>query len=190
MREKAAKYLWLAGINLFISTFTFGGGYVVVPMVKKYFVERKKIFDEEELMEMAAIAQSTPGAIAINLVSLAGYRAAGGAGLLISCVCAVIPPLLILSVISAFYAAFISNVLVAAVLKGMQAAVAALIVDFILDMGSVILREKSWFLNILVILSFAVSFFTEINVVFVILASCLACVLRVVIRRRRGCSWN
>lgn len=185
MREKLARYLWLAGTNLFISTFTFGGGYVVVPMVKKYFVEKKKIFDEEELMEMAAIAQSTPGAIAINLVSLAGFRAAGSPGLAISCVCAVIPPLVILSVISAFYAAFISNVMAAAVLRGMQAAVAALIVDFIFDMGSMILKEKSWFLNLLVVLAFAVSFFTEINVIFVILASCVACILRVAARRRR-----
>ena len=92
------------------------------------------MFSEEELMEMAAIAQSTPGAIAVNMASLAGYRTAGKIGMLISCVCAVIPPVLILSVVSVCYTAVISNEVVAAVLKGMQAGVAALIVDFIVDM--------------------------------------------------------
>ena len=61
MKEKWKLYLWLIRVNLFISAFTFGGGYVVVPMVKKYFVYGKGYFDEDELMEIAAIAQSTPG---------------------------------------------------------------------------------------------------------------------------------
>ena len=80
MKEKWKLYLWLIRVNLFISAFTFGGGYVVVPMVKKYFVYGKGYFDEDELMEIAAIAQSTPGAIAVNLVSLAGYRVARHCG--------------------------------------------------------------------------------------------------------------
>ena len=72
-KERAGLLLWLAGVNLFISAFTFGGGYVVVPMIRKYFVERRNLFTEEELMEMAAGAQSAPGAIAVNLSALAGY---------------------------------------------------------------------------------------------------------------------
>lgn len=179
MKEKLSLYLWLIRVNLFISAFTFGGGYVVVPMVKKYFVYGKEYFDEEELMEIAAIAQSTPGAIAVNLVSLAGYRVAGIPGMVISCICAVIPPLVILSVVSVCYSAVISNALVGAVLKGMQAGVAALIVDFIVDMTSMVMKQKSKLLDILVVLSFAVSFFTNVNVIFVLLASCALCVLRV-----------
>ena len=104
MRQRM-KYLWLLGINLFISSFTFGGGYVVVPMIRKYYVEKKGLFSEEELMEMAAIAQSSPGAIAINLSGLAGYRVGGVPGAAISCLAAVIPPLVILSAISLWYSA-------------------------------------------------------------------------------------
>lgn len=122
MREKIRLYGWLALVNLFISAFTFGGGYVVVPMVRKYFVQKRHLFAEEDLLEMAAIAQSTPGAIAVNLVALAGWRVAGATGLILSCICAIVPPLGILGVISACYAAFVSNQTVAAVLKGMQAA--------------------------------------------------------------------
>ncbi|MCU6763738.1 chromate transporter%2C chromate ion transporter (CHR) family [uncultured Roseburia sp.] len=178
-KEKIITYLWLMKVNMFISAFTFGGGYVVVPMVRKYFIEKKHMFSEEELMEMAAIAQSTPGAIAVNMASLAGYRTAGKIGMLISCVCAVIPPVLILSVVSVCYTAVISNEVVAAVLKGMQAGVAALIVDFIVDMTRMIRKEKSRILDLLVILSFAVSFFTSINVILVLLCSCAVCILRV-----------
>ena len=69
--------VWLFGINVFISTFTFGGGYVVIPMIRKYYVEKKAYFDEDELMKIAAIAQSSPGAIAINMSALAGYRVKG-----------------------------------------------------------------------------------------------------------------
>lgn len=170
---------WLAGVNLFISAFTFGGGYVVVPMVRKYFVQRKGVFSEDELIEMAAVAQSTPGAIAVNLVALAGYRTAGAAGLFVSCVCAVIPPLVILAVVSLCYSAFISNTLVSAVLKGMQAGVAALIVDFIVDMSNVIRKERSKVLDLLVVLSFGISFFTKVNVILVLLGSCVVCLARV-----------
>ena len=74
---KLKFYLWLAGINLFISTFTFGGGYVVVPMIRKYYVEGKDLFSNDELIEMAAVAQSSPGAIAINLSVLAGKKSCG-----------------------------------------------------------------------------------------------------------------
>lgn len=75
--SKPHLYSWLFSINLFISAFTFGGGYVVVPMIRKYFVEQKKLFDEDELMNMAAVAQSVPGAIAINLSALADTVAPG-----------------------------------------------------------------------------------------------------------------
>lgn len=183
MNKKHSLYLWLAGINLFISTFTFGGGYIVVPMVRKYFVQKKSLFSEEELIEMAAIAQSAPGAIAVNMVSLAGYKAGGNIGMLISCICAVVPPLVILAVVSVCYSAVIASAAAAAVLKGMQAGVAALIVDFVIDMTNMILKERSCFFNILIFTAFAVSFFTSVNVILVLSGSCAVCILRVYMKR-------
>ena len=61
------QYAWLFRVNLIVSAFTFGGGYVVVPMLKKHFVTNRHVLSEEELFDIAAIAQSSPGAIAINL---------------------------------------------------------------------------------------------------------------------------
>ena len=184
MKHKLSLYLWLAATNLFISAFTFGGGYVVVPIVRNCFVIKKKLFSEDELIEMAAIAQSTPGAIAINMVALSGYRAAGIAGLIISCICALIPPLVILSVVSVFYSAVISNTVIIAVLKGMQAGVAALIVDFIVNMAAMIMKERSPMLSLLVMLSFVLSFFTDINVITILIGCCLICSLQLFIKRR------
>ena len=117
--EKVKKCLWLFWINLFIGAFTFGGGYIVVPMINKYFVWKKRLFSKEELLSMAAIAQSTPGAIAVNLSALAGHRTAGMAGVICSCLGAIIPPLVILSIITVWYDAFSSNPAVEAVLRGM-----------------------------------------------------------------------
>lgn len=187
MKQKLELYLWLAGVNLFISTFTFGGGYVVVPMVRKYFVQKRKLFAEEELIEMAAVAQSSPGAIAVNMVSLAGYRSGGLLGMFLSCVCALVPPLVILTVVSVCYLEVTENPLIAAALKGMQAGAAALIVDFVVDMTALIMKERSRMSNALILTAFLVSFFTDINVIFVLLGSCMICILRVYVKGRTVC---
>ena len=100
--------LWLFWINLFIGAFTFGGGYIVVPMISKYYVRKKHLFSKEELLSMAAIAQSTPGAIAVNLSALAGHRTAGLPGVLASCLHAMVP--------GAFVASFVFHLHIAVIL--------------------------------------------------------------------------
>ena len=173
------RCLWLFGINLFISAFTFGGGYVVVPMVRKYFVDGKKLFSEEELMDMAAVAQSTPGAIAVNLSALAGFRTAGFTGAAVSSAAAVLPPIVILSIISGCYTAFSSNPAVAAVLRGMQAGVAALIVDLVIDMTRMIVRERMAFFSLMVPAAFIASSVFHISAALILTVSCCLCLLRV-----------
>jgi len=186
LKKSIKTYLWLLAANLFISTFTFGGGYIVVPMVRRFFVEKKQYFSEEDLINMAAIAQSTPGAIAINLSALAGYQAAGIAGALISCLAAIIPPLVILTFISAFYKIVVSNTIIAAVLKGMEAGVAALMIDLITDMCSLILKKKSFFLSAMIPLSLIANFVLGINVAFILFVCCLLCILQVFYKKRKG----
>lgn len=171
--EKVKRCLWLFWINLFIGAFTFGGGYIVVPMINKYFVWKKRLFSKEELLSMAALAQSAPGAIAINLSALAGHRTAGMAGVVFSCLGALIPPLIILSVISAWYGAFSSNIAVQAVLRGMQAGVAALIADIVIDMRQMILRRKSALLNVLVPGAFLASFVFHVSIAAILAVCCL-----------------
>lgn len=185
LKEKLKLYVWLAMTNIYISSFAFGGGYVVVPLVRRSFVEKKKLFTESDLMEMAAVAQSSPGAIAINLSAVTGYRVAGVPGAVIGCVSSVIPPLLILGIISAFYNIFIENKFVAAVLKGMQAGVAALIVGVVSDMCSVVLKEKSMFLTMLIPIAFLANFVFHVNVALILVVACILCLLRVFLRSKR-----
>lgn len=174
-QPKWKTLLWLFGTSFFISAFTFGGGYVVIPMIRKYFVEKGKKFSEEELLNMAAVGQSSPGAIAINLAALAGYRTAGFAGAVVSCIGGVLPPFLILSVISTCYAAFRSNQIVSVVLKGMEAGVAALIVDVVLDMSVKVFKEKQPLLSVLLPACFIASFFFGVNVILIVVASAAIC---------------
>ncbi len=176
-KKSLSLYLWLFKVNFFISAFTFGGGYVVIPMIRKYFVTEKHLFSEDELMDMAAIAQSSPGAIAINLAVLAGFRSAGFSGAVLCGVSSVLPPFLILSVISTCYQVFRDLPVVAAVLKGMEAAVGALIVDIVFDMGAAVLKEKKPFFASLMPAAFAGSFLLGINVMVILLICVAACLV-------------
>ena len=186
MKSDKKIYIWLMAVNLFISAFTFGGGYVVVPMVRRYFVNRKHYFTEEDLMNMAAVAQSAPGAIAVNLSALAGYQVAGFPGAVISCIAAIIPPLVILGLISKFYTLFIANAVVTAVLKGMQAGVAALIVDLIIEMTSMVLKDRSPFLTAMIPAAFLANFVLGINVALILFVCCFLCILQVFWRKGKN----
>ena len=136
-------------------------------------------------MKIAAIAQSSPGAIAINMSALAGYRVKGVSGMIISCIAAILPPLVILAVVSTLYAVIQNNTVVQAVLHGMEAGVAALIVDLIVDMYALICKEKEFFFYTHdTACLHAELFFLQINVAILIIASALLCVMRVYCKRR------
>ena len=185
-KKSLSLYLWLFKVNFFISAFTFGGGYVVIPMIRKYFVTEKHLFSEDELMDMAAIAQSSPGAIAINLAVLAGFRSAGFSGAVLCGVSSVLPPFLILSVISTCYQVFRDLPVVAAVRKGMEAAVGARIVDIVFDMGAAVLKEKKPFFASLMPAAFAGSFLLGINVMVILLICVAACLVYYYLSAKRA----
>ena len=107
--SRGRKLLRLFLSTLYISSFTFGGGFVIVTFMKKKFVDELHWIDEQEMLDMTAIAQSSPGAIAVNAAILVGWRVAGFIGMLVAVLGTVIPPMVILSVISLFYSAFASN---------------------------------------------------------------------------------
>lgn len=171
--KKIKLYFLLFRITFSISAFTFGGGYIVIPMMRKYFVTNLEMIIEQELLDMAAIAQSTPGAIAVNLSVLVGYRITGIQGAIICCIGTVLPALLILSIISFSYSAFRSSRIISSLLKGMEAGVAASILDLVIDMIQGILKEKNRLLTLMVLASFLASFFLNINVLIII----ISCVL-------------
>ena len=162
-------YLKLFSSTFTLSAFTFGGGYVIIPLMRKKFVEQLHWIDEEEMMDLTAIAQSSPGAIAVNASILVGYRVAGVPGALVTVLGTVLPPLIILSIISFFYTAFRDNRIVALVMRGMQAGVAAVICDVVLTMGRSVLGERRVLPVVMLLGAFAAARFFGVNVVAIIL---------------------
>ena len=170
---------------LYISAFTFGGGFVIVTFMKKKFVDEFGWISQQEMLDMTALAQSSPGAIAVNAAILVGWHVAGLAGMAAAVLGTIIPPMVILSVISFFYAAFASNPYVALVLKGMQAGVAAVILDVVCDLGSKVLKMKSWVHNLILITAFLLTFFFSVNVIYIILGAAAVGVLLAWLERRK-----
>ena len=167
-----AKTLWQLFLStLYISAFTFGGGFVIVTFMKKKFVDELHWIDEDEMLDLTAIAQSSPGSIAVNAAILVGWRIGGAAGIAIAVLGTLLPPMLVLSMISFFYAAFASNRYVALTLRGMQAGVAAVILDVVCGLGSKVVKEHSALSIALMLCAFAATFFFKINVVFILLAA-------------------
>lgn len=163
------KFWKLFVSTLKISACTFGGGFVIIPLLRKKFVEELGWIEEEEMLDLTAIAQSSPGAIAVNAAIVVGFRVAGIPGALVSVLGTVIPPLVIISVISFFYQQFRDNAIVSMAMNGMLAGVAAVICDVVINMGSGILQKKH-VLPVLVMLgSFVAVRFFEVNIITVIL---------------------
>lgn len=168
-KTKGIKLYWKLFLSTFVlSAFTFGGGYVIVPLMRKKFVEQYKWIEEEEMLDLVAISQSCPGAIAVNASVLIGYRVGGVAGALATVLGTSLPPLIILSVISLFYQAFRSNLYVGYALKGMQAGVAAVILDVVYTMAADVVKKKQWLPIVIMVLSFVFAYFFDVNVILII----------------------
>lgn len=171
---------------LYISAFTFGGGYVIVTFMKKKFVDEFHWIDEKEMLDLTALAQSTPGAIAVNAAIMVGWRVGGFGGMLSAVLGTIIPPVAIISILSLFYAAFAENPYVALVLQGMQAGVAAVILDVVWNMGSKVVKGKSWLNNGIMVAAFAATFVFKVNVMYIILAAILIGVVKVILMRKEA----
>lgn len=167
--KMGSKLLTLFLSTLYISAFTFGGGFVIITLMKKKFVDELHWIEEDEMLDLTAIAQSSPGAIAVNAAILVGYRVAGAPGMLTAVIGTILPPMVILSVISVFYAVFRDNRIVALVMAGMQAGVAAVIFDVVYTLGKNVLKEKSILAVLIMLGSFVAVRFLGINIIFVIL---------------------
>ncbi len=172
--------------TLYISAFTFGGGFVIVTFMKRKFVDQLHWITEAEMLDMAALAQSSPGAIAVNAAILVGWRVAGLPGMVVAVVGTIIPPMVILSIISFFYAAFATNPYVALVLKGMQAGVAAVILDVVCGLGGAVVKTKSAVYIALMAAAFVANFFFDVNVILIILVAAAFGVVRALFQQRKA----
>ncbi len=146
--NKIKGYLSLFLTMLKIGLFTFGGGYAMIALLENEFVEKKKWLEKDEFLDIAAIAESTPGPIAINAATYIGYKNTGMIGSMIATLGICIPSFVIIYAISLFLDAFLSLTLVAYAFKGIQICV----VYLILTAGLKMLKQmKKTSFNIIIV---------------------------------------
>jgi len=186
--KKILRQLFIS--TFYISAFTFGGGFVIITFMKSTFVDKLHWIDEKEMLDITALAQSAPGAIAVNAAILVGWKAAGFFGMIIAVLGTILPPMIILSVISIFYSAFASNMYVALVLKGMQAGVAAVIFNVVCGLGKNVLNSKSVLSDTIMVLAFIATYFLKVNVIYIILAAIATGIIKSVFSRKGASEKN
>ncbi len=171
---------------LYISVFTFGGGFVIVTFMKRKFVDELHWLDEQEMLDMTALAQSSPGAIAVNAAIQVGWKVAGLPGMLAAVGGTILPPMVILSVISLFYQLFAENRYVALALRGMSCGVAAVILDVSVSLGLGVWKARQPVHLLLMAAAFIAAFFFRINVIWIILAAAAVGLLLAIAGRKEG----
>ena len=168
------KYLNLFFTMLKIGLFTFGGGYAMIALLENEFVSKKEWIEKDEFLDMVAIAESTPGPIAINAATYIGYKMLGVLGSLTATVAVCIPSFVIIYAISLFFDAFLSFTLVAYAFRGIQVCVIYLILSaglkMLKQMQKTVFNILILFAVILCMVAFSV-FSVSFSTIFYILIS-------------------
>ena len=185
MKTKKEVLMKLFFSTLYLSAFTFGGGYVIVTLMKKKFVDEYHWIEENEMLDLVAIAQSSPGAIAVNGAIVVGYKLAGMAGAVTAIIATIIPPFVIISLISVFYNAFRTNFLVSQMLEGMQAGDGAVIAAVVFEMGAGVVHGKNPVSMAIMVLVFLAACVLGINVVYIVIVCGLFGLGRTLVQRGR-----
>jgi chromate transporter len=183
MKEKLKTCLTLFLTFLKIGAFTFGGGYAMIPIIEKEMVEKHKWIKSEDILDIFAIAESTPGPIAINSATFIGYKIAGVFGSFCATFGVVLPSFVIISIISLVLREFSDIKAVQYAFNGIRAGVLALIIKALVSMYKK--APKGLFSYILMGASFILAAFTDINVIFVIIGCGLAGLINSLIIKRR-----
>ena len=173
MKEKRKLLMELFTSTLYLSAFTFGGGYVIVSLLKERFVDQLHYIDEKEML-------------AVNGAIVLGYKMAGILGIIVCVIGTIIPPIVIISVIAYFYKIFITNKIISAMLLGMRAGIGAIIVSVVYDMALSVMDEHQGRNILIMIVSFVLNYFFNINIMYIILGCILLAIIDLVMRRKKA----
>ena len=185
MKNKIKTLLSLFITFFKIGLFTFGGGYAMIPLIEREVVDRKKWIGGEELIEIIAVAESTPGPIAINMATFIGSKKAGALGAAAATAGVVLPSFVIILIISTFLEDFKNIKAVSFAFRGIRAAVLALIVKAVFTLG----KKTPWgfFSAVCLAAAFILTAFLKVNAFFVIIgAVLLGIIYSEIFRRRKG----
>lgn len=162
------KLLDIFWIFLKIGSFTFGGGYAMIPLIEEEIVNKKKWVTSEEIIDLFAIAESIPGAIAINTATFIGYKISGRKGAIAANVGVILPSLTIITLIASVFSKFQDNPSVQAGLLGIRSCVVALILIAAISVGKKAIKDKITF--VLAILAMVSIAFLDIHPIFAIIS--------------------
>lgn len=165
--------LWTLFKAMFtLSACTFGGGFVIVSLMKKKYVEELKWLDENEMLDITAITQSAPGPLPVNASVIIGYRIAGVVGSLTAILGTILPPMIIISIISVFYEQFRTNPYIAIALQVMRAGVAAVIFDVVINLAGNVVKTKRVLYISMMIIAFIATYIFDVSAM-IIIFTCL-----------------
>ena len=160
-------YLKLFWTTFILSLFTFGGGFVIISLMRKKMVVTLNWINDEEMMDFVTIAQSSPGPIALNGSLMVGYHLANIPGALIAGLGTVIPPMIILTLVSLGYEAVKSNLWIAAAFHGMRPVVAAIVLQVTWALLKPVLGRKKIIPIAMFVLAFVALYFLKVNIMLV-----------------------
>lgn len=152
-----------------LSACTFGGGFVIIGMIRKVFADKLHWITEDEILDLTVIAQSTPGPLGVNMAVITGYRICGVPGALVCALAASLPPMIIISVISVFYNQFKDNRIISLLLQVMRAGVAAVIVDVVIDLTEKVIKTKKVLWMTLMVAAFIALVVFKVNIIWLIM---------------------
>lgn len=169
--KKDYSRLWVLFKSMFVlSACTFGGGFVIVSLMKKRYVEELQWLEEDEMLDVTAITQSAPGPLPVNASVIIGYRIAGVVGSFIAVLGTILPPMMIISVISVFYEQFRTNPYINIALQVMRAGVAAVIFDVVINLATNVVHTKRFLYIAMMLVAFVATYLLGVSAMFIILA--------------------
>lgn len=183
-KEKFKTVMYLLVTFLKIGAFTFGGGYAMIPLIQKEVVEKKPWISDKDILDIIAIAESTPGPIAINSATFVGYKIAGFWGSFCATFGVVFPSFVVISLISFVLKFFETNVIVQYAFNGIRAGVLALIIKAFISMYKQC--PKNIISYIIAAASFVAVAFLDVNVLYVIIGCAVVGLVSSIIIARRN----
>lgn len=167
-----------------IGALTFGGGYVMIGVMHKDIVDKKGWMTDDEMLDLLAISESTPGPFAINAATFIGYKKAGFWGSFFASLGVILPSFITIVLISLFLQAFSENQILQNALKGISAGVGVLILLALFRIGSKV--PKTWLNFVIFIIGTLVAFFDLFSLVYLLLAGAIFGIVYGLIQGRRG----
>ncbi len=150
-----------------IGALTFGGGYAMMPIMRKEVVDKKHWADDDDILKILVISESTPGVLAVNSATFIGYKISGFKGSVVATLGVIIPSFIIISLISLFIVQFKQLTWVAYAFKGIQAGVAILIFKAALKLSKKI--HFNWFAITILVVALIAALLTTFSVIYILL---------------------